>query len=97
MGWSRPWLQRFHRNFAIIYVITTIHFLWNAVNGIFGDPSWYDLPLLQYVNRADPELWGLAYLITGIVMLVGLFRSNFTIPLGSAWLLGSSLSPLGRY
>lgn len=77
MSWPKPWLHRFHPNFFLIYVITVVHFFWAAINGLFGDASWFTLPFLEYVNFVSYWWWGLGYLIVGTTMLVGLFRSDF--------------------
>lgn len=79
MSWSKPWLQKFHPNFFLSYIITTVHFLWAAVNGLYGDEEWFSLPFLEYVNLVPHELWGIAYLLVGVTMLLGLFRSSFKL------------------
>ncbi len=76
-GFGRPWLQRFHPNFFLIYVISIVHFLWAGVNGIAGDPDWFKLDFLEYVNVVSPTVWGVAYLGVGALMAIGLFREDF--------------------
>lgn len=78
-GWSNPWLHKFHRNFFIIYSITMVFNFWAAINGLFGSHAWFDARVLTYVNYMNPEAWGLLYLVTGIAMLLGLFRKDFTL------------------
>lgn len=78
-NWSRPWLQRFHRNFFVIYVVTIVFNFWAALNAILGSDSWFDLSILKYVNYVDHGWWGLAYLGVGTIMLLGLFRPNFNL------------------
>lgn len=77
--WSKPWLQRFHRNFFIIYVIMAVHSIWAGINGIFGPSEWYDFASLEYVNYLSPQWWGVLYLLVGVGLIAGLFRDNFKL------------------
>lgn len=80
MPWGRPWLQRSHPNFFFIYVATLTFHLWQASIGLFGPASFFGAPGLDRVNRtANPEVWGLAFAIIGVSMMLGLFRGSFQL------------------
>lgn len=76
---TKPWLQKFHKNFFLIYVVTFIHFFWNAVNGIFGSSAWFNIEVLHFVNFVSPFIWGVGYLFVALMLVVGLFKNDFRL------------------
>lgn len=77
--WTKPWLQKFHKNFFLIYVFTIVHFFWNAINGIFGNFSWFNIEVLHFVNFVNPFIWGVGYFIVALMLTIGLFRNDFKL------------------
>lgn len=58
-SFGKPWLQKTHKNFFIVYMFTAIAHLWFAVNGIFGQDKDFISPGLTEVNKfADHTTWG---------------------------------------
>ena len=73
----KPWLQKTHKNFFLIYVVTMIFHIWSGMIGLMG--QGFVVPGLHYINIINPGIWAIANIIIAVMMIAGLHRKSFTL------------------
>lgn len=77
--WCKPWLPVTHPNFMVALAGPIIACLWSALIG-FADHGATDAASLDRTNQfAAPGTWAWAFMVCGVLMVVGLFRTTFTL------------------
>lgn len=75
----KPWLQRSHPNFAMIFVCTLLFHGWSAITLFSDDDAMSSPALVKALDFVAQDTWGWWHAVVAVVMLVGLFRPRFDL------------------